>query len=54
MIRPFFDTHPDSWALIPCVSITVGRCENPDCNQVHGYVVDLTFLGFTAGIEISF
>lgn len=50
-MRPFYHHHPDSWALIPTISIHVGRCEC--CDEIGGLAVSLDWLFGSVGFDFD-
>lgn len=51
-ILPF--RTPDSFAVLPAVTVTAARCENPACDELHGYEVGLQWGTFGIAARIMF
>lgn len=49
-ILPFH--NPDNFAVTPALMVTAGRCENPECDELHGYEIGLQWgtVGISARI----
>lgn len=36
-------TDDDTFFFIPALTLRTGRCETPDCAEVHGYALELAW-----------
>lgn len=52
-LAPF--STPDSFSILPALTLRVIRCEDPDCGAIHGYELGLHWFewGIAAGIEFG-
>lgn len=50
----FFNPIPDNLILIPTVILTAGRCPDPECGEMHGVAIRISWLNVEAGIELPF
>lgn len=46
-----FETHFDTCVLIPTVVLQIAKCENPDCQELHGLIA-LSFLCWTLEVYL--
>lgn len=42
-----YEYQPDFIVLVPTITLSRGRCENPNCEASHGLIVSLDWLSIS-------